>query len=63
MNFAVFSQHATGVTLVLFKEDGSEWEEYALDPAIHRTGDVWHAEISNCPLVSLQCCRLHSRCG
>ncbi|KAK9865482.1 hypothetical protein WJX84_005686 [Apatococcus fuscideae] len=53
MNFAVFSQHATSVTLILFKEDGSQWQEYVLDPGTHRTGDVWHAEVSNCPLAGV----------
>jgi glycogen operon protein len=43
VNFAVFSRHAQGVHLVLFK-DGQEEPiaEIPLDPHVHRTGDVWH---------------------
>ncbi|KAM6547505.1 hypothetical protein CsatB_019181 [Cannabis sativa] len=49
INFAIFSQHATAVTLCLSLpqreahgiEDG-EMVELALDPHQNRTGDVWH---------------------
>ena len=43
VNFAVFSRHAHGVHLVLFKE-GQEAPiaEIPLDPIRNRTGDVWH---------------------
>ncbi|MEQ1803853.1 MAG: glycogen debranching protein GlgX [Burkholderiaceae bacterium] len=44
-NFALFSRHATRVEILLF-EDADSAEPYAvidLDPARHRTGDVWHA--------------------
>src|SRR5437588_11111897 len=43
VNFAVFSRHAHGVDLVLFKEGQEEpVAEVPLDPAVNRTGDVWH---------------------
>src|SRR5262245_14577239 len=43
VNFAVFSRHAHGVDLVLFKEGQEEpIAEVPLDPTVNRTGDVWH---------------------
>ena len=43
VNFAVFSRHAQGVHLVLFKEGREEpIGEIPLDPTHNRTGDVWH---------------------
>jgi glycogen operon protein len=46
VNFAVFSRHAQRVDLLLF-DDGREepFIEFALDPAIHRTGDMWHVMV------------------
>jgi isoamylase len=47
INFAVFSRHAQSVTLVLFKEGREEpIAEIALDPTLHKTGDVWHVFVS-----------------
>jgi pullulanase/glycogen debranching enzyme len=44
INFAIFSKHATEVTLVLFYPgDRESLVEFPLDPRINRTGDVWHA--------------------
>ena len=44
VNFAVFSEHATGVTLVLFAKGAIEpMVEFPFDPVINRTGNVWHA--------------------
>jgi glycogen operon protein len=44
INFAIFSKHATAVTLVLFYPgDRESLVEFPLDPRINRTGDVWHA--------------------
>ncbi len=42
--FAVFSRHATAVSLLLFDapEDRIPREEIAFDPRLNRTGDVWH---------------------
>jgi glycogen operon protein len=42
-NFAVFSRHASQVTLVLFRPGSLEpLKEISLDPTTNRTGDVWH---------------------
>jgi glycogen operon protein len=41
INFAVFSRHATGMTLVLFPPGETEpLVEFPLDPRLNRTGDV-----------------------
>jgi glycogen operon protein len=47
INFAIFSRHATSVTLVLFLP-GSEEEiaAFPFDPRRNRTGDVWHAFVA-----------------
>ncbi|MCL2139734.1 MAG: glycogen debranching enzyme, partial [Treponema sp.] len=47
VNFAVFSRHATAVTLILLEspEPGSLFKEIKLDPKINRTGDIWHCFI------------------
>jgi glycogen operon protein len=43
VNFAVFSRHAQRIDLVLFREGHEEpIAELPLDPAVNRTGDVWH---------------------
>jgi len=43
LNFAVFSRHATRVSLVLFRGDAGEpLAEIPLDPSINKTGDIWH---------------------
>ena len=45
-NFALFSRNATAVTLVLFASgEGPALTELALDPAINRTGDIWHIQL------------------
>ena len=44
VNFAIFSKHATSVTLLLYYPGDSEpFIEFPLDPRFNRTGDVWHA--------------------
>ena len=47
INFAIFSRHATLVTLVLFEsvEKDSMYTEIPLDKKGNRTGDVWHCHI------------------
>lgn len=46
INFAVFSRHATSVTLVIFMSGQHEsMREFALNPNFNRTGDIWHAFI------------------
>lgn len=44
INFAIFSRHATGVSLLLFDEqhDAVPRSTIVLDPRYHRTGDIWH---------------------
>ena len=44
INFAVFSKHATSVSLVLFTPGSDEpIAEFPLDPRYNRTGYTWHA--------------------
>jgi glycogen operon protein len=48
VNFAVFSRHAQGVHLVLFKAGLEEpIAEIPLDPVVNRTGDVWHIFVAD----------------
>jgi isoamylase len=43
VNFAIFSRHATSVTLLLFEPGQPKpLREFAFDPHLNRTGDVWH---------------------
>jgi isoamylase len=44
VNFAIFSRHATRVSLELYQNpgDSSPAKVIELDPVRHRTGDVWH---------------------
>jgi isoamylase len=47
INFSVFSEHATGVTLVLYQPGAQEpIAEFPLDPGLNRTGHVWHAFVA-----------------
>ncbi len=43
-NFALFSRHSIGVTLLLFDDAQSAHPcaSFELNPARHRTGDIWH---------------------
>ena len=44
VNFSVFSEHATQVSLVLYRPgDAEPLAEFPLDPRVNRTGNVWHA--------------------
>ncbi len=46
VNFALFSKHATSVTLVLFRRSVSDpVAEIRLDPDSNRTGDIWRLMI------------------
>ena len=47
VNFAIFSRHATAVTLILFEsaEPNSPWKEIPLDKRGNKTGNVWHCFI------------------
>lgn len=50
INFSLFSQHATQVSLCLFKpEESTPFSEISLDPKINKTGDVWHIFIHELP--------------
>ena len=46
-NFAVFSRHATQMELWVFESPTAPEPSYriALDPHLHRTGDIWHARL------------------
>ena len=60
VNFAVFSRHAQRVDLVLFEEGREEpIAEFLLDPAVHRTGDVWHAFVHGLRPGALYGYRVH----
>ena len=50
-NFAVFSRHATGVSLLLCSADSPATVRRVvdLDPACQRTGDVWHVAVTGLP--------------
>ncbi|CAL5221257.1 g3414 [Coccomyxa viridis] len=50
VNFALYSEHATSITLVLSDRDDKNVVEIPLEPEHHRTGNVWHAAIEGCPL-------------
>jgi glycogen operon protein len=46
INFAVFSRHATSVSLAVFLPgDGEPVFELPLEPRFNRTGDIWHVFI------------------
>lgn len=58
INFAIFSRHASTVTLCLLlpgsdrtkgKVENGEMVELRLDPNINRTGDIWHICIEDLP--------------
>ncbi|HEY2466496.1 MAG TPA: glycogen debranching protein GlgX [Terracidiphilus sp.] len=51
VNFVLFSRHATRVRLELYRnpDDSSPARIIDLDPARHRTGDVWHVWMRGIP--------------
>jgi isoamylase len=54
VNFALFSRHATRVRLELYQAaDGGPTKIIDLDPARHRTGDVWHVWVRDIPAGQL----------
>ena len=60
VNFAVFSRHATALSLVLFKEGAEDpVAEIILDPTQNKTGDVWHVFVLNLPSDMLYGYRLN----
>ncbi len=48
INFALFSRHAESVTLVLGTKE-TDRVEIELDAGLHKTGDVWHIQVSGLP--------------
>jgi len=46
-SFAIFSRHASRVSLLLFDspQDASPARELRLDPRVNKTGDIWHVEL------------------
>lgn len=59
-NFALFSRHATKVSLDLFDNphDASPSRTFELDPLRHKTGDVWHIWIEGIPQGALYAFRV-----
>ncbi|HDO30711.1 MAG TPA: hypothetical protein ENG79_06615, partial [Desulfobacteraceae bacterium] len=55
INFAIFSRHATAVSLVLEipgRKPGRKkrWQqELSLDPLTNKTGDIWHILVTGLP--------------
>ncbi|MDR3211617.1 MAG: glycogen debranching enzyme, partial [Planctomycetota bacterium] len=48
VNFALFSRHATAISLHLFQgERGPTLAKIDLDPRLNRTGDIWHVQVSH----------------
>jgi glycogen operon protein len=47
VNFAVFSRHATALSLIIFEslEPAAAFHEFHLDPLRNKTGDIWHCHI------------------
>ncbi|KAH0890364.1 hypothetical protein HID58_052793 [Brassica napus] len=55
INFALFSQNATSVTLCLSlpqsdEKDDVDVVELVLDPSVNKTGDTWHIFVEDLPL-------------
>lgn len=51
INFCLFSEHATSVTLCLFSSPSHLIHEVDLDPKTHKTGSLWHILVKG-PFVS-----------
>lgn len=49
VNFALFARHAESVTLVIAPPGARKPLLFPLDPAMHRTGDIWHILLKNAP--------------
>lgn len=62
-NFSVFSRHAEQVELSLFESpfDSEPCHIVPLDPAEHRTGDVWHAVVDSITWGQADAFRVHGR--
>ncbi|HEY4657943.1 MAG TPA: hypothetical protein VIH11_00400, partial [Gemmatimonadaceae bacterium] len=62
-NFALFSRHAARVELVLFEdaETATPVATLDLDPARHRTGDIWHVLVEGVRFGQAYAYRVHGR--
>jgi isoamylase len=62
-NFSLFSRHAEQVELLLFENpfDTEPCHILALDPAEHRTGDLWHAIVDGITWGQAYAFRVHGR--
>lgn len=50
INFALFSEHASGITLCLFSPTAKHpFAEIALDPELNKTGYIWHILLKDLP--------------
>ena len=51
INFALFSRHADSVALAITLpgQHGPTAQMFPLDPAVHKTGDVWHILLQGAP--------------
>jgi glycogen operon protein len=51
VNFALFSRHAEKVSLILGLKDTCDTAriEIELNPELHKTGDIWHIQVSGLP--------------
>ena len=54
VNFALFSQHATRVTLELYDSSNKPLQSISLERSKNRTGDIWHIAVQNLPLKGIQ---------
>ncbi|MBO4532769.1 MAG: glycogen debranching protein GlgX [Treponema sp.] len=55
VNFSIYSRDASAVSLCLFDDDMAKqpYAVIALDPAINRTGDIWHIELCGAKVGTL----------
>src|SRR6476661_822565 len=51
-NFSLYSKHATGVTLMCYREDDPARPvfEFRFEHPAHKTGNIWHCRIPECKL-------------
>ena len=49
INFALFARHADAVSLVIMVDDVPGPIEIPFDPAVNKTGDVWHMLVCGLP--------------
>ncbi|CAM6101068.1 unnamed protein product [Calypogeia fissa] len=56
VNFALFSEHATAVTLCLYFDlsENEPTAEISLDPQKNRTGNVWHIGVEDIPFEGVR---------